>query len=497
MIQQKYKLVMTEKITLKPSLYLVGLLLIGLLLNSCGEKKIETKEIPLPNIILITTDDLGWYDLASYGNDFIESPNLDKLGKQGIRFTDAYAPAPLCSASRSAIMTGLHPIRTDITEHIHGNPPTKPSQKLTTPPIAQQLDLQFKTIAEALKAKNYKTAFFGKWHLGGGKFTPDHRGFDLNIAGAWNGLPKSFFYPFFNMGQKPELQNSSKEGDYLTDVLTDKTLEYMEQKKDSTFFISLNYYSPHVPIEAKNSLVEKYRNKRGADTLSTTMPNIHYAAMIESIDQNIGRIMEKLEKLQLAENTLVIFTSDNGGLHVPSLKAFIKHTPPTDNGFLREGKGFVYEGGIRVPLIARWPAKIKTSSVDSTIVVGQDFFNTFMDIAGLEKTTDGASLLPIFEGEKLAERGVLWHLPHYNHQGSKPSSAYREGDWKLIYTYEDEQYELFNLKKDISESKNLAEVNPEKLNDLKDKMNARLTALKAKYPTPNPNYNGASEVVWE
>lgn len=450
------------------------------------DKALE-KPTKLPNIILIVTDDLGWYDLASYGNDFIESPNLDRLGEAGIRFTDAYAPAPLCSASRSAIITGLHPIRTDITEHIHGNQPAPPTQKLATPPIAQQLDLQFKTIAEALKPKHYNTAFFGKWHLGGGKFTPDNRGFDLNIAGAWNGLPKSFFYPFFDMGQKPELQNSSKEGDYLTDVLTDKTLEYIDQQKDSLFFISLNYYSPHVPIEAKDDLVEKYRRKRGNDD-PTIMPNIHYAAMVESIDQNVGRIIAKLDELNLTENTLIMFTSDNGGLHVPSLPAFIKHTPPTDNGSLREGKGYVYEGGIREPLLVKWPAVIKEPRIDSTVVVGQDFFNTIMDITGLEKTSDGLSLLPLFKGDTLSARGVLWHLPHYNHQGSKPSSAYRKGDWKLIYTYEDNNYELYNLKKDISETKNLVVDNPGKLNELKIEMEKRLTELNAKYPYPNPDY---------
>ncbi|PRX53799.1 sulfatase [Flagellimonas meridianipacifica] len=456
-------------------------------LISCKEKRPED-----PNIIMIVTDDLGWYDLTCYGNDFIESPNLDQLANEGIRFTDAYAPAPLCSASRASIITGLHPISVDITEHIHGNPPARPDQKLKTPPIAQQLGLEFKTIAEALKEKKYKTAFFGKWHLGGGKFTPDKRGFDLNIAGAWNGLPKSFFYPFFTPGEKPELQNTSKEGDYLTDVLTNKTIEYIEQQKDSTFFISLNYYSPHVPIEAKPELVEKYRRKRGADTTAETMPNIHYAAMVESIDENVGRIINTLKTLDLDENTLIVFTSDNGGLHVPSLPEFIKHTPPTDNGPLREGKGYVYEGGIREPLIIHWPRVIKNARIDSTVVTAQDFYNTFMDIVGLEQTSDGMSLLPIFQGEQLKERGLLWHLPHYNHQGSKPSTAYREGDWKIIYSYEDDTYELFNLKKDISESKDLSNVETEKLEELKQKMNKELKELNAKFPEPNPDYIGES-----
>jgi arylsulfatase A-like enzyme len=462
--------------------------LVVLAMSSQGfcQKQHQTKNA-LPNIIMIVADDLGWYDLESYGNGFIESPNLTKLGNEGIRFTNAYASAPLCSASRSSLITGLHPIRTNITEHIHGNQPPKPTEKLMTPPISQQLDLHHKTIAEALKTKNYKTAFFGKWHLGGGKFAPHHRGFDVNIAGGYNGLPNSFFYPFFEEGSKPELQTISKEGDYLTDVLTSKAIEYIENQKDSTFFISLNYYAPHVPIEAKKELIEKYRLKRGNDDESI-MPNIYYAAMVESIDQNVGRIMQKLDELNLSENTLILFTSDNGGLHVPSLPEFIKHTPPTNNGPLREGKGFVYEGGIREPLIIKWPAKIKKSAVNASVVMGQDFYNTFMDIAALEQTTDGVSLLPLFEGKHLKKRGVLWHLPHYNHQGSKPSSAFREGNWKLVYTYEDDHYELFNLKRDISETHNLAQKKTNKLNKLKTKMQSMLKQLKAKFPIPNPNY---------
>ncbi len=455
-------------------------------LVSCGEKSIPGN----PNIIMIVADDLGWYDLGCYGNDFIETPNLDRLASDGIRFTDAYAAAPLCSPSRASLMTGLHPITVNITEHIHGNHPAGPNQKLQTPPIAQQLNVEFETIAEALKEKNYHTAFIGKWHLGGGKFKPDNRGFDLNIAGAWNGLPQSFFYPFFAPGEKPEIQDTSKEGDYLTDVLTNKAIEYITQKKDSTFFMSLNYYSPHVPIEAKDSLVEKYRKKRGA-TDEPLLPNIHYAAMVESIDINVGRILKKLNELDLEEHTIVIFTSDNGGLSVREVPAFAKHTPPTDNGMLREGKGYVYEGGIREPLLIRWPLVIREAKLDSTPVVGQDFFNTIMEVAGIKKrTSDGVSLAPLFKSKTLPERGMLWHLPHYSPQGGEPSTAYREGDWKLIHHYEDDRYELFNLKTDLSESNNRIKEDPERFETLKEKMNATLLEMNAKLPEPNPNYQG-------
>ncbi|HMR15729.1 MAG TPA: sulfatase [Mariniflexile sp.] len=439
---------------------------------------------------MIVADDLGWYDLESYGNGFIESPNLTKLGNEGIRFTNAYASAPLCSASRSSLITGLHPIRTNITEHIHGNQPPKPTEKLMTPPISQQLDLHHKTIAEALKTKNYKTAFFGKWHLGGGKFAPHHRGFDVNIAGGYNGLPNSFFYPFFEEGSKPELQTISKEGDYLTDVLTSKAIEYIENQKDSTFFISLNYYAPHVPIEAKKELIEKYRLKRGNDDESI-MPNIYYAAMVESIDQNVGRIIKTLKALGLEENTLVVFTSDNDGLSVQEVPAFAKHTPPTDNGVLRDGKGYLYEGGIREPFIVKWPRKIKPNQVNETPVIAQDLFNTFVDVTGAQgKTNDGLSLMPVFNGKALAQRGLLWHLPHYSPQHGKPASAFREGDWKILHFYETDSYELYNVRKDMAETFNLAETNLEKLQEMKLKMNNMLHKMNAKFPEPNPNYVG-------
>ncbi|GAA0873331.1 sulfatase [Gangjinia marincola] len=439
---------------------------------------------------MIVADDLGWFDLASYGNDFIETPHLDQLASQGIRFTNAYAAAPLCSPSRASLITGLHPVSVNITEHIHGNQPAGPNQKLITPPIAQQLDTTYMTIAEMLKKKNYHTAFIGKWHLGGGKYKPEYQGFDVNIAGAWNGLPNSFFYPFFPIGQKPELQDTSKEGDYLTDVLTDHAISYIKQKKDSSFFLSLNYYSPHVPIEAKDSLVKKYAAKRG-DTTVNKMPDVHYAAMVESIDFNVGRILARLDELGLSKNTIVLFTSDNGGLSVQEVPAFAKHTPPTDNGMLRAGKGYLYEGGIREPLIVRWPKQIVSGQVNNTPVIAQDFLNTISDItSSAYKTTDGVSLLPLFGGDTINTRGLLWHLPHYSPQHGKPSSAYREKNYKIIHFYEDDHYELYDLEQDVSESTDLSLQQPDVLDRLTRKMNDELERLDAKLPSPNPAYTG-------
>ncbi|NAS10540.1 sulfatase [Poritiphilus flavus] len=464
-----------------------------LLLNCKTEKK-DQEELQIenskPNIVLIVADDMGWYDLGCYGNEFIETPNLDSLAAQGMRFTDGYAAAPLCSPSRASLLTGLHPITVNVTEHIHGNHPPGPNQKLKTPSVDQQLDLEYTTTAEALKEQGYTTAHIGKWHLGGGKFSPQYQGFDLNIAGAWNGLPKSFFYPFFPMGEKPEIQEGYGEGDYLTDVLTDKAVSYIEEKKDTVFFLNLNFYSPHVPIEGKAKLVEKYRRKRGNDE-ENIMPNIHYAAMIESIDQNVGRVMQTLEELNLAENTLIIFTSDNGGLSVEEVPAFARHTPPTDNGRLREGKGYLYEGGIREPFIVRWPAMIGPEQENSTPVIGQDLFNTFMELSGShQRTEDGKSLLPIFKGEKLEERPLVWHLPHYSPQREQPVSAYRDGHWKLLHFYEDDSYELYNLAMDLGETEDLADTRPEKLELMKTEMNALLEKMGAKFPEPNPNYTG-------
>mgnify|MGYP003670152934 CR=1 FL=1 len=465
-------------------------IIVTIVFFGCKEEKRESIDNSEPNIVLIVADDMGWFDLGCYGNAFIETPNLNQLASQGIRFTDGYAAAPLCSPSRASLVTGLHPINVNITEHIHGNRPAGPNQKLQTPPISQQLDLEFTTIPEALKSKGYRSAHIGKWHLGGGKFLPQYQGYDLNIAGAWNGLPQSFFYPFFPMGEKPEIQNDAKEGDYLTDVLTNKAIDFITKQKDSTFFLSLNYYSPHVPIEGKEELVEKYRKKRGNDDESI-MPNIHYAAMIESIDQNVGRILKTLKDLGLDENTLVVFTSDNGGLSVEEVPAFAKHTPPTDNGELRDGKGYVYEGGIREPFIVRWPKMIKQNQVNLTPVIAQDLFNTFVDITNAgNQTKDGVSLVPIFKGEALQQRGLLWHLPHYSPQHGKPASAYREGDWKILYFYEDERYELYNLKEDLSESQNLATSHPEKFEEMKQKMADALKSMNAKFPEPNPNYKG-------
>ena len=427
----------------------------------------------LPNVVLIVADDLGWFDLASYGNDFIETPNLDRLAAAGIRFTNGYAAAAICSPSRSSLLTGLTPVATNITEHIHGNGPPRPGQQLRTPPIAQQLALSFRTTGEVFWERGYGTAYIGKWHLGGGEFQPEFQGFDYTIGSGFNGLPQSFFYPFFPPNQHQRLRDSAEPGDYLTDVLTDRALDYIDAHRDSSFFVNLNYYAPHVPIMGKEALIEKYRQKRAANP-NDSFPDIVYAAMVDAIDQNAGRIMDRLEALDLADNTLVVFTSDNGGLHVEEVPAFAAHTPPTDNGPLRAGKGYLYEGGTRVPLIVRWPARVSAGQVSDTPVVGEDIFSALRDPTGIS---------PLF-GDATTERLLIWHFPHYSPQGGKPASSLRRGNLKLVYDYETERSMLFDLAADPGETTDLSATETAKTRELEQLLKTRLADMGAQLPTP-------------
>jgi arylsulfatase A-like enzyme len=445
----------------------------GLLLFGCPGEDDSIAPAAAPNVILIVADDLGWFDLGAYGNDFIETPNLDRLAAQGIRFTNGYASAAICSPSRSTLLTGLHPIETNITEHIHGNGPPRPGEALRTPPVSQQLDLSYRTTGEYFKSRDYATAYIGKWHLGGRQYHPENRGFDLTYGAGANGLPQSFFYPFFPPGQFNRLKEQTGEGDYLTDILTDKALEFIEDHRDSAFFLNLNFYAPHVPIMGKEELVEKYRRKRAANP-GDTLPDVVYAAMVEAIDQNVGRVLDRLDELGLADNTLLIFTSDNGGLHVEEVPAFAAHTPPTDNGILRAGKGYLYEGGTRVPFIVRWPERVSGGRSLDTPVIGQDIVDAFRDLEGMS---------PLF-GDARPERLLLWHAPHYTPQGGKPASSLRQGEYKLVYDYETETSALFNLTSDPGETNDLAASEPERTAELTRLLQSRLADMGAQLPGP-------------
>ncbi len=474
---------------------------IKVLLNSCcavalffccsAIQKPKNQLPQKPNIIIILADDLGWADTQTYGNKFIETPNLNKLAAEGIKFNRAYAAAPLCSPTRASIITGTNPARLNLTEHLHGYAPAPPTQKLITPRIVTGLPTETLTLPEALKTNGYKTAHFGKWHLGSGKSSPAENGFDVVYGGGAEGLPMSFFYPFFNGKPYHDLLTDTKEGDYLDDALTNKTLKYIAAQKGQPFFLELNFYSPHVPIEGKKELVAKYEAKK--QQLKTTFPEPEYAAMVENIDYNVGRLINFLKENGLDKNTVVIFTSDNGGLHVEEVPAFAKHTPPTTNAPLKGGKGYIYEGGIREPFIFWSPGMgIKPHVNNKAIISSDDVFNTCMQLANTnQKSPDGQSFVNILKGKKQAERTLFWHFPHYSPQRGLPGAVALQGRYKLIEWYETRQKELFDLAADEGEQNNIATQKPDIVKSLHAQLNNWRKSVNAQMPTENPNYKPA------
>jgi arylsulfatase A len=440
------------------------------------------------NIIIILADDVGRNDLACYGNPFIETPNLDAMAKEGIQFMNAYAAAPLCSPTRASIITGNNPARINLTEHLHGYAPAGTDQKLITPRIETGLPPQLTTIPEALKAAGYATAHFGKWHLGGGPSSPAAKGFDMVYGGGVEGLPKTFFYPFFNGTPYKDLIADTKEGDYLDDALTAKAIQYISSKKDSRFFIELNFYSPHVPIEGKPTLVTKYKQKRIVKNYKG-LPEDAYAAMVDNIDYNVGRLLAYLKQNGLDKNTLVLFVSDNGGLDVQEVPTFAKHTPPTTNAPLRGGKGYIYEGGIRAPWIVWAPSLIKKNEQQTTLVTTDDVFNTCMQLAQVKnQSPDGVTILPLLQGSTIANRNYYLHFPHYSPQRGKPGAVIRSGNYKLIEWYEDGKLELYDLSKDEGEVNDIAAENTALVQQMKASLASWRKNMGAKMPEPNPAY---------
>lgn len=435
-----------------------------------------------PNIVFFLVDDMGWTDLGCYGSSFYETPNIDALAKSGMKFTDAYSASTVCSPSRASIMTGKSPARLHITDWITGH--TMPYAKLLTPDWTQYLPLEETTIAEILKKQGYATASIGKWHLGDDvKYYPEKQGFDLNIAGTYQGQPPSYFSPY----NIPRLNNGPS-GEYLTDRLTDEAEKFITDKKDQPFFLYLPYYAVHTPLQAKKEDVEYFRSKIDPDG---NQKNATYAALIKSVDESVGRIVVLLNKLKIAENTLIVFTSDNGGL-IGGRN--LNNNRVTSNLPLRMGKGSNYEGGIRVPAIFSWKGKIKPDGVSSVPIIGTDLFPTFAALGHgaiiEEQKLDGVDIMPLLTGKNELNRKVLyWHYPHYHPEGGTPYSAIRQGDWKLIYFYETGEKELYNLRNDIGENNNLilkksmlADVLYKKLNEWKKKTSAQ-------DPRPNPDYD--------
>lgn len=441
-----------------------------------------------PNVVLIVADDLGQRDLGCYGSTFHKTPNIDRMAKDGIRFTDFYAACPVCSPTRASIMTGKYPQRVGITDWIPGRKDL-PEQRLKRPEMRNELALEEVTVAEALKARGYVTALMGKWHLGGKGFEPEKQGFDVNIAGDHTGTPLSYFAPFANKAgaAMPGLERAEA-GEYLTDRLAAEAEQFIEKNREKPFFLYLPHYGVHTPLRAKQALIDKYKSAPAHGRQSHPV----YAAMVESVDEAVGRVLKTLDELKLSEHTLVIFTSDNGGLATLEGMPFA----PTSNAPLREGKGYLYEGGVRVACVMKWPGRIKPGTVTDEVACSTDFFDTILDATGAAKggaagagaPRDGVSLLPVFGGAKLKDRALYWHYPHYANQGGRPGGAVRRGAYKFIEYYEDGRRELFDVKKDLSESRNLAREKPEVVTELAADLDCWRKEVGAKMPVPNPDY---------
>lgn len=431
-----------------------------------------------PNILLIMIDDLGWMDLHCQGNDRLDTPNIDKLASNGMRFTDFYSAAPVCSPTRASIMTGQSPARLGLTNHAPDRASFAPKNaRLLSADMISYVPLEQVTIAERLKEGGYATGFFGKWHLSAKKkgekgpeeaeLRPEHQGFDVNVGGCDYGGPPTYFDPY----RIPAIKDRRK-GEYLPDRLADETIEFIRTHRDEPFFVALWNYTVHWPMEAPEDLVEKYEKRLGPG-----LKDARYGAMIEAMDTSMGRVFAVLDELNLAENTLVIFASDNGG-----------YGGVSDMRPLRECKGYLYEGGIRVPLIVRWPGVVKANSTCRTPVVSTDFYPTLLDAASLpresDKILDGESIMPLLKRKgRLRRKAIYFHYPNYAfHGGNRLGGAIREGDYKLIKYYDDNSVELYNLAEDLSEKNNLAEKMPEKAAKLKKKLEAWLRETGAKMP---------------
>lgn len=434
-----------------------------------------------PNVILILADDLGGRDLGCYGSKYHRTPNLDQMAKDGVRFTDAYAACPVCSPTRVSVLTGKYPQRFGVTDWLPGRA-DRPDQKLLRPKLPDGLPSEAVTIAEVLKGAGYVTGTIGKWHLGTGDLGPENQGFDVNIAGDATGTPRSYFAPFQNKtGKMPGLETAA-DGEYLTDRLGEESAKFIAANKAKPFFLYLPHYAVHTPLKAKPELEAKYKKGNPG-----SQGNPAYAAMLESLDDAVGRVLKELDTQKLADRTVVIFTSDNGGL------ATLEGMPaaPTYNGPFREGKGYLYEGGVRVPLIVRGPGVAKQGVVSDSVVSSIDLFPTVLDLCGVKtaEKLDGMSFAPVLAGKPATERdAIYWHYPHYANQGSRPGGAVRGGDFKLIQFYETGRHELFNVKSDQSESRNLALEKPDVVKDLAAKLEAWRKDVGAKMPTPNPDY---------
>ena len=439
------------------------------------------------NIVLFLIDDLGWKDLGCQGSTYYQTPNIDRLAGDGVRFTDAYAACAVCSPTRAAILTGKYPARLLLTDWLPSGR-WDPKARLREGRFLRALPVEEVTLAEALREAGYRTASIGKWHLGSEPFSlPEHHGFDVNIAGNAHGAPGSYFFPYqgdwlipaTGLRAKWKVLPDGKPGEYLSDRLTSEAVAFIRENRQQPFFVYFPHYGVHTPLEAKRDMIAKY--ERIPDDQRQGTPE--YAAMVESIDDSVGRVLATLQELDLAGNTVVIFTSDNGGFY----KA-------TSNAPLRANKGGYYEGGIRVPLIIKWPGVSTAGNVVNEPVTSTDLYPTCLAAASQPQRShqhiDGVSLKPLLTGEgSIAARSLFWHYPHYNtHPSSFPSSVIRKGNWKLIETFDPVGTELYNLADDLGETTNLAQSEPDRARQLQQELETWRDSVDAERMLPNPDY---------
>lgn len=462
---------------------------VALVVQKADTQRVNADQASRPNIVFLLADDLGWTGLRCFGSDFYETPNLDRLASEGMKFPDAYSACTVCSPTRASIMTGKYPARLHLTDFIAGQ--NRPFAKLAIPDWTKRLDRSQRTIANVLSDAGYRTFHVGKWHLSPvdesslepgtstDDFSPSHRGFAHSIEKP--SQAKGYLLPEgFN-------RDGESGSDYVTDYLTDQALRLIDEHHAEPFFLYFAYHTPHTPIQGRPDLVAAFEKKVNPQAVHH---NPEYAAMVSSLDTSVGRILERLDQWEISENTIVIFTSDNGGL----TQRNGKHDDFTENIPLRRGKGSAYEGGVRVPTIVRLPGVTQPGSVCSNPIITIDYFPTLCDLAGVDRSgmanIDGHSLVPLLHDPTASlDRSLYWHYPHYHAGGDGPYSAVRRGPWRLIEFFEDERRELYNLANDLSESTDLSSQQSELANELHADLVRWRNSVGAQMPRPNPSYD--------
>ncbi|WP_372637947.1 sulfatase [Fodinibius sp.] len=488
----------------------LGFVLISILVVwSCAPEE-SPEEEEKPNVLFIIADDYGYHDLSSRGSDYYETPNLDRLAGESMIFTNGYTAARVCSPARASIMSGKSPARHGITDWIGARTGEDWREqgrhsKLLPPDYVDHLPHEYEVLPEAMKAEGYQTFFAGKWHLGGEGSYPEDHGFDMNQGGFEAGGPYTggYFSPFNN----PKMEDHpGEEGMSLPEKLALETSRFIEQHRDTSFFAFLSFYAVHAPIQTTRANWKKYRDK--ADSLGIAeegfemgyflpirqvQDNPVYAGLVEHMDDAVGSVLETLRTEGLDDNTIVIFTSDHGGVAAGDDYA-------TSNRPLRGGKGYQYEGGLRVPYFIRVPWLNHEGTENPTPVTGTDFYPTILELTGSElrpeEHRDGVSLVPLLNGETMPERSLVWHYPHYGNQGGRPSSVIRRGRWKLIRYHADSSEVLYDLENNLEEHVDRSGEHPEVAARLSSRLTEYLSQTGARFPRKDPQYDPAEEAAY-